>query len=205
MGDLYARVLEPSTLKCAPVKSSNHISLPWRGYARLTRTHTYSHTHKNIGRRSLDGDESLRSVFFGLWHPPAHFRSCCQGSTRVITLWRWKRPTLLSVGCKRGRMWPSSLGRTQTQSVRALVKRAKTKEDRTKQTSGCSCGSCEPQRHIMKEVMATVDPFWPARLCSLCTNTNEKCTEVHDWYYWPRWLTPLKIHFETQLLENFCF
>lgn len=122
MGDLYARVLEPSTLKCAPVKSSNRISLPWRGYARLQHTHMYSHIHKDIGRHSLGGDESLRCVLFGLWHPTAHFRSCCQGSTRVITQ-RWKRPTLLSVGRKRGRTWPSSLSRTHTQSVRAVVER----------------------------------------------------------------------------------
>lgn len=132
MGDLYARMLELSTLKCAPVKSSNRISLPWRGCASLTHTHTYSRMLKDTGIRSLDGDESLRCVFSGMWHPTAHFRGFCQGSTR---LWRWKRPTMLSVERVGGRMWPSSLGRTLWSVVTAVVKGAKTQEDKT-QTSG---------------------------------------------------------------------
>jgi len=53
MGDLYARrVLEPSTLKCAPVKSSNHMSLPWRSYTRLTRTHAYTHAQRRCQTQS---------------------------------------------------------------------------------------------------------------------------------------------------------
>lgn len=110
MGDLYARMLKRSTLKCALVKSSNLISLPWRGCASLTHTHVLTHA-----QRHWDVDESLRCVFSGLWHPTAHFRS----STR---LWRWKCPTMLSVRRVGGRMWRPFLGRTHTQSVKAVVK-----------------------------------------------------------------------------------
>jgi len=76
------------------------------------------------------------------------------------------------------------LGRTHTQPVRSLVKRAKTKEDRTKQTSGCSHSSCKSQRHIMKEVMASVDPFWPAERVYA-----PQFFYQHQWkMYWSAWL-----------------
>lgn len=113
MGDVYARVLEQSTLKCAPVKSSNRISLPWRGYARLTGIHTYAHMHKDIGRHSLGGDESLRCVLWAVAPYSSFQKLPSRLNQSYHTLWRWKRPTLLSVGCKRGRRWPSYLGRAR--------------------------------------------------------------------------------------------